>query len=129
MIVQDSIKQAVPAASSLSISTPARATPARVPAADSAVSSAQVKQAVPVENLSKAIATVNESLNRAGSSLQFVIDSETDVAVVSMVDAETGEVIRQIPSEEALAITRAIDEMLQQMRSSCGSGILCKQTA
>jgi hypothetical protein len=46
-----------------------------------------------------------------------------------MVDSETGEVIRQIPSDEALAIARSIDAMLQQRESSCGPGLLCKQVA
>lgn len=133
MIVQNSSSQAVPSASSLPISTPA---PASVSAHTTVVqSSANVSKAnsantpVPAQSLRNAVAAVNESLSRNGSSLQFAIDRELDVAVVTMVDSSTGEVIRQIPSEEALAIARSIEEMLQRNSPSCESGILCKQTA
>ncbi|UXY13706.1 flagellar protein FlaG [Chitiniphilus purpureus] len=44
------------------------------------------------------------------SSLRFSIDEGTGSVVVKVTDTSTDEVIRQIPSEEALAIAKAIDE-------------------
>lgn len=44
------------------------------------------------------------------SSLRFRVDPESDQVVVSVVDASTGDVLRQIPSEEALAIAKSLAE-------------------
>lgn len=133
MIVQNSNSPTVPVASSKPISGSA---PVRAPVAATPVAKAPLQQQaeqtqteIPRQQLGAAIETANETLRRSGSSLQFTIDNETDSAIVTMVDAESGEVIRQIPSEEALAIARSIDEMLQRFASSSGSGILYKQTA
>ena len=43
--------------------------------------------------------------------LQFAIDDTTDKPVVRVTDASTGELIRQFPSEEILAIARSLDKM------------------
>ncbi|MBY0341663.1 MAG: flagellar protein FlaG [Rhodocyclaceae bacterium] len=52
--------------------------------------------------------------------LQFSIDETTAKTVVRVTDASTGELIRQLPSEEALAIARSLDKM---------QGLLLKQQA
>ncbi|TJZ74093.1 flagellar protein FlaG [Chitiniphilus eburneus] len=44
------------------------------------------------------------------NSLRFSIDDDTGSVVVKVMDGETDEVIRQIPSEEVLAIAKAIDQ-------------------
>ncbi|GAA5786467.1 hypothetical protein GCM10007860_05450 [Chitiniphilus shinanonensis] len=44
------------------------------------------------------------------NSLRFSIDEDTEMVVVKVMDGETDEVIRQIPSEEVLAIAKAIDQ-------------------
>lgn len=133
MIVQNSNSQAMPVASSLPVASAAPSAAARAlavaPATEAPAVEIPVQRPTPVENLTKAVAAVNDSLRRTGSALQFTIDRATEVAVVTMVDSNTGEVIRQIPSEEALAIAQSIDEMLQRVGPSCDSGILCKQTA
>ncbi len=64
---------------------------------------------------------MNSSLQQAGQSLEFTIDSDTKTPVVKLMDTETGQVIRQFPSEEMLAIARALDQQLQ--------GALLKQKA
>jgi flagellar protein FlaG len=79
--------------------------------------------------LDAAVSALNNVLRSSGSSLQFSVDRETDIGVVTVVDSNTGEVIRQIPSEEAIAIARSIDAFLAQSDASCGPGLLCKQVA
>jgi flagellar protein FlaG len=49
------------------------------------------------------------------------VDEDTDRLVVKLTDRETGELIRQFPSEETLAISRSIGEFQQ--------GFLLKQKA
>jgi len=50
------------------------------------------------------------------ASLRFRVDPELNRVVVSIVDSKTGDILRQIPSEEALAIAQSL--------SDSGSGIV-----
>lgn len=54
-------------------------------------------------------------LSRAAQSLsrdlQFTLDKSSGKMVVRVVDTQTNELIRQIPTEEALAISKAIDRL------------------
>lgn len=144
MIIQNLSKAAMQSASSLPIATPAASPPVQKSAAHAPVAvtapapqnapasqdSTPVTQSqAPIDVLAKAVAVANDALRSSGSALQFTIDSETETAVVTMVDSDTGEVIRQFPSEEALAIARSINEMLQRSGPASGSGMLYKQTA
>lgn len=63
---------------------------------------------------------INEFIKSSSSSLQFMVDDDTSKVVVRIVDLHTNEVIRQIPSEEMLAISRSLDQM---------SGLLIQQKA
>jgi len=62
------------------------------------------------------------ALHKPGSPLQAVIeaDSVTKEIVVKMVDAATGEVVRQIPPEEMLRIARAISGKLSAEQQKTG---------
>lgn len=64
---------------------------------------------------------INKALKQSNKNLEFTIDSDTKRSIVKLVDSETGDVIRQFPSEEALAISKAIDRIQQ--------GLLLKQEA
>jgi flagellar protein FlaG len=80
-----------------------------------------VPRPVPVEELKSAVATINQAMRQSNHSLEFSVDSDTHRTVVKMVDTGTGELIRQFPSETALAISRGIDQFQQ--------GLLLKQKA
>lgn len=49
-----------------------------------------------------------QSINRG---LEFSVDKDTDRTVVKVVDTKSGEVVRQIPSEEMLELARHMREM------------------
>ena len=84
----------------------ATAAPVSVPAPE------QVRQAA--QMISKAMQTFS-------SNLEFSVDDAAiGKTVVKVVDKETGDMIRQIPSEEALAIARALDRL---------QGLLIRQKA
>ncbi|HEX6999692.1 MAG TPA: flagellar protein FlaG [Gammaproteobacteria bacterium] len=56
-------------------------------------------------------------LRSVGRRLEFRVDPQTDRIVISVRDAATGELIRQIPSEEALELARMIaDETAARAR-------------
>ena len=57
-----------------------------------------------VEEVQKAIAPVAQNL-------LFSIDDDTGRTIVKIVDSQTDEVIRQMPSEEVLAISKAINKL------------------
>jgi flagellar protein FlaG len=63
----------------------------------------------PRERASRVVAEL-ERLAPPNASLRFRVDAESQQIVVSVVDAETGDVLRQIPSEEALAIAKSLAE-------------------
>ncbi len=72
------------------------------------------------EQIDQAMAQVKGALPAVAQNLQFSLDEDTGRTVVKVVDSGTNEVIRQIPSEELLAISKALDMF---------SGLLLKQKA
>jgi flagellar protein FlaG len=63
------------------------------------------------EQVRAAVSASNEVVRAVQSRLQFVADETSGQMVVRVMDAESNELIRQIPSEEMLAISRAIERM------------------
>ena len=61
------------------------------------------------EELDKAVKAVDDFVNAVNNSLQFSVDSDTGKTVVKVIDSATKEVIKQFPSEEMLAIAKALD--------------------
>jgi flagellar protein FlaG len=78
--------------------------------------------AAPTRNqLEQAVEQVKSAVKPvAANSLQFSIDDTTGRTIVKIVDTQTGNTIRQIPSEEILAIAQNIDRM---------QGLLVRQEA
>lgn len=101
--------------------------PVRLPS-DGAPKVAEVTtQAAPqqpsAQQLKNAVDSINQAMRQANKSVELSVDSSTKKPVVKMMDSETGELIRQYPSEEVLAIAQAIDQYLGQQ------GLLFKQKA
>lgn len=64
------------------------------------------------EQVQKAVEALKQLIEtKAPNSLAFSIDDTTGKTIVRITDAETGEMIRQIPSEEMLEIARSLDRM------------------
>ena len=73
------------------------------------------------DDVRQAAKQVNQALKgTASSDLQFSVEGENKQVVVRVVDSQTKEVIRQIPSEEMVAISKAMDNL---------SGLLVQQKA
>lgn len=58
-----------------------------------------------------ALAEVNQTLRMASIGVQFEFDKEADKMIVKVVDVESGELIRQMPSEEVVRISRALGKL------------------
>lgn len=63
------------------------------------------------QQLKDAVKTMNEFVGNINSSLQFSVDDNTGQTVIKVMDAETKEVIKQMPSEEMLSIAKALDSL------------------
>jgi flagellar protein FlaG len=62
------------------------------------------------EQLNNAVKVINQVMQQSNQALEFSIDSSTKIPVVTLTDTQTGEVIRQFPSKETLAISQSIDQ-------------------
>lgn len=62
----------------------------------------------PAADLSRAIATLNQFLAESQRSFRFQVDDATGDTIVRIVNPDTGEVVRQIPSEDVLAAAHAL---------------------
>ncbi len=72
------------------------------------------QQSIPVHQVRQAVQSLNKAVQTASSNLKFTIDEGTQEPIVRVVDTETGQLIRQIPSKEALAIANSIDDFLSR---------------
>lgn len=61
--------------------------------------------------LDEAIKEINEFIKQASPSIQFSVDKESGRTIVKMIDIENNQLIRQIPTKEALAISKALDSL------------------
>ena len=69
------------------------------------------EQAATKQDVDQAAQKINEALQTVSQKLEFSVDKDTEAVVVKVMDKETGEVIRQIPSEELLKIAKALDKL------------------
>ena len=70
--------------------------------------------------MSDAISRVESFLQGQNRNLAFSIDENTERSVVTVLDSDTGDVIRQIPSEELLVLAKRIQELQQDVGSRVG---------
>jgi flagellar protein FlaG len=83
--------------------------------AEKAANSAEALQQPSPEKLTQAIKNINSALQERAQGLEFSVDSATDRTVVKVIDTHTHEVIRQMPSQEALEIAKALDQLQSLM--------------
>ncbi len=74
-----------------------------------AVSEPAAPQPSPAD-VEQASAQIEKYVQSAGRNLQFRVDADSGRVVVSVRDAETGELIRQIPNEAALRIAKSLEQ-------------------
>ena len=65
------------------------------------------------EALEKVVSQLNAYIQNTQRDVDFSVDDSTGRVVVRVIDSESEQVIRQIPSEEMLAISRHLIESLE----------------
>ncbi len=58
----------------------------------------------------RAVEKLADHARSLGRELQFEIDDDSGQTLIKVIDPETEEIVRQIPSEEAVARARSLDE-------------------
>lgn len=72
------------------------------------------------QDVEAAVVEANKAMKAAGANLQFIVDPETKMTVIKIVDADSHTVLRQIPAQEMLDVAQALERM---------KGVLLKQEA
>lgn len=88
--------------------------------AEQADANEQTQSAITAEELGEAVENINQFVNSQGRTLNFSVDEESGKPVVKVIDFETKEVIRQIPSEEVLTMAKAIKRLQEDLGSATG---------
>jgi flagellar protein FlaG len=86
--------------------------PAEKPVPEAAKIDINTKPLVSSEELAGKIAELNEALVSRNQAVEFSTDSSTGRDVVRVSNRSTGELIRQMPSVEALKAMQNIDQMM-----------------
>ena len=88
-----------------------------------AVKQVEPQQAVQptAAQLKSAVDNINNTMKQNNSDVQFSIDQSTKQTVIKVMDSQTGQIITQFPSKEALAVSQMIGQSQR--------GALVKQVA
>ena len=79
-----------------------------------AVDQTEATDTVSRENLEEAVRNVSEHVQNLQRTLQFRVDDISGRSVVTVLDTETEEVIRQIPSDEMLVLSHKLAQLREQ---------------
>ena len=106
--------------------TPGSTTAAK-PAAPAATDSKPTGKAASKEDaqselkeVTQAVSNINKAMQFMSRQLEFSVDTDSERTIVKVIDQQTREVIRQMPTKEALEIGKALEK---------AQGLLIKQTA
>lgn len=72
----------------------------------------ETKQDLSPKNIEKIASDVQIQLKRLNTELRFVVDTRSKDVVIKIVDQESGQVIRQIPSEEIISLRERMSELI-----------------
>ena len=73
---------------------------------------------IDASQIDKAVADINKAMQSHSQDLRFSVDTDSKRVVVKIIDQQTNQVLRQIPTEEALEISKSLDKL---------KGVLIKQ--
>ena len=74
-------------------------------------SNVQKESQITQEVVAKAATQIQNFVQEMGRNLSFTVDETTGYNVVRVINPETNEVIRQLPSEELLKIARSMEQL------------------
>jgi flagellar protein FlaG len=72
----------------------------------------QSERGLSTDEIEQIVSELNNFIQIFNTKIAFEIDKETRKTVLKIIDAQSNEIIRQIPPEELLAISKRISELL-----------------
>ncbi len=63
------------------------------------------------KNLQEAVTRLNDQMQSKGRDLSFSLDERIDRTIITVKNLQTGEVVRQIPTEEVVRMAHSIEDM------------------
>lgn len=104
-----------------SVTSPANSAVKEKPAPAMTPNAIQQPNAAPSQSqVDQALHSINKALQTLAPNLEFTQDEDSKRTIVKVVDQQTKEVIRQMPSVEAVEISKAMDKL---------QGLLVRQKA
>ena len=108
----------------LSKSTAAKPEGNNAPSAITAIkqpdTAAEVKPEQSPQALEQALDVINRAIVIEQRSLSFSVDEASGRSVIKVVDQQTDQLIRQIPTEEVLRVAQDIKKLQEEMGQSLG---------
>lgn len=89
-------------------------------AAQTEVAVTQAARAHSAAEVDKAVKNINQAIQVISQNLEFSVDTDAKEVIVKVIDQQTKQVLRQIPTEEALDIAKSLDKL---------QGLLIRQQA
>lgn len=80
----------------------------------------QAARAASASEVRKAVSDINRTIQAISQNLEFSVDTDANEVVVKVIDQQTKQVLRQIPTVEALEIAKSLDKL---------QGLLIRQQA
>jgi len=84
------------------------------------------------EELNKVVTDLNSSIQNVQRNLAFSVDDNSGQIVINVTDKESGDILRQIPSEDVLKMAGKLQEMINSRReniSASAEGLFVKTSA
>lgn len=66
---------------------------------------------LPVQDVQKITEHLNELMQNLNLRINFEVSSNTGQVVIKVTDSKTNEIIRQMPSEEAMRLQKVVDKL------------------
>jgi flagellar protein FlaG len=81
--------------------------------AEQTSSVSEEKPAIPAqqEQVEQAVEDINDYLQSVGRDLSFAVDEDSGRTIITVIDSETQEVVRQIPPEELLNLALNLQDL------------------
>lgn len=107
----NSIAVAVPAAFERSVAVGNTSAGMQAVPVATAGAVAQAAEVPSMPALGEAVKNINKTLQDLSQNLEFSVDNDSARTIVKVVDQQSGEVLRQLPSKEVLEIAKALDRL------------------
>ena len=68
------------------------------------------RENVPKDEVNQAINEIKQQMSDIGRKINFSVDEDLNIVIIKVVNKDTEEIVRQLPSEEVVEIARNIQE-------------------